>query len=76
MYRLSALRVVSAYRTVSDEAACVIAGMIPIDILTRERQKLYRCDKEQATNAKADYVRMATALESLGEGKVDIPGYP
>ena len=54
VYRLSALRVVSAYRTVSDEAACVIAGMIQIDILARERQKLYCCDREQATNAKVD----------------------
>ena len=30
VYRMSALRVISAYRTVSDDAACVIAGAIPI----------------------------------------------
>ncbi|XP_037959443.1 uncharacterized protein LOC119688850 [Teleopsis dalmanni] len=32
-YRLSALRVISAFRTVSDDAACVIAGMPPLDLL-------------------------------------------
>lgn len=34
--RIAALRVCCAFRTVSDEAAFVIAGMIPIDILARE----------------------------------------
>ncbi|XP_046868751.1 uncharacterized protein LOC124461242 [Drosophila willistoni] len=32
-YRLCALRVCSAFRTVSEDAALVIAGMIPIDLL-------------------------------------------
>lgn len=32
VYRLAALRVCSAFRTVSDEAAFVIAGMLPIDL--------------------------------------------
>lgn len=36
VYRLAALRVCSAFRTVSDEAAFVIAGMIPIDLLAKE----------------------------------------
>lgn len=36
VYRLAALRVCSAFRTVSDEAAFVIAGMIPIDIQAME----------------------------------------
>lgn len=36
VYRISALRVCCAFRTVSDDAAFVIAGMIPIDILVRE----------------------------------------
>ena len=40
-YRLSALRTSCAYRTTSDEAACVIAGMIPIDILANEGRRLY-----------------------------------
>lgn len=38
VYRLAALRVSCAYRTVSDEAALIIAGMIPIDILAREME--------------------------------------
>lgn len=39
--RLSALRVVCAFRTVSDDAVCVLAGMPPIDILAMERQTTY-----------------------------------
>ena len=41
VYRRTALRVCCAYRTVSDEAALVVAGMIPIDLLAKERQLLY-----------------------------------
>lgn len=40
-YRLSALRVASAFRTVSDEAIGVIAAMTPIDIVARELQRIY-----------------------------------
>ncbi|CAD7089303.1 unnamed protein product [Hermetia illucens] len=40
-YRLSALRTSCAYRTTSDEAACVKAGMIPIGILVNEGRRLY-----------------------------------
>lgn len=36
VYRLTALRVCCAYRTVSDEAAFVISGMIPADLLAKE----------------------------------------
>lgn len=39
--RLSALRVSCAFRTVSDDAVCVIAGLIPIEILAVERRQLY-----------------------------------
>jgi len=42
VYRNCALRVISAFRTLSDEAACVIAGMCPINLLAAERQKLYK----------------------------------
>lgn len=42
VYRLSALRVASAYRTVSHDAVCVIAGMLPIEILAEERRTLYQ----------------------------------
>lgn len=39
--RLSALRVVCAYRTVSYDAVCVLAGMPPADLLAKERQATY-----------------------------------
>lgn len=40
--RKIALRVISAYRTVSTEAALVLAGIIPIDLLAEERDIVYR----------------------------------
>ncbi|XP_015121322.1 uncharacterized protein LOC107044089 [Diachasma alloeum] len=40
VYRLSALRVAKAYRTVSEDAVCVIAGMLPIEVLAEERRSL------------------------------------
>lgn len=46
VYRLSALRVISGYRTISDEAAFVIAGMIPIDILANEATRIYKKRKQ------------------------------
>lgn len=39
--RVSALRVACAYRTVSEEAICVIAGKIPLDIRAQEMQRIY-----------------------------------
>lgn len=36
-----ALRVISAYRTVSHEAAAIMAGQIPIEIMADERARLY-----------------------------------
>ena len=39
--RLSAVRVSSAFRTVSDDAVCIIAGLMPIEILAEERKQLY-----------------------------------
>lgn len=42
VHRLSALRVASAFRTVSEDAVCLIAGMLPVDLLAEERKALYR----------------------------------
>lgn len=39
--RLSALRVISAYRTTSGEAALVIAGMMPFTILAEEARSIF-----------------------------------
>lgn len=41
-FRLMAMRVASSYRTISSEAVCVIAGMIPIGITLVEDSECYR----------------------------------
>jgi hypothetical protein len=48
VYRLSAIRVASAYRTISYDAVCVIAGMLPICILLKEDSKCWASKKEKA----------------------------
>lgn len=40
-YRLSALRTIGGFRTISDDAAGVLAGMMPIDILVEEISRVY-----------------------------------
>lgn len=57
--RRGALRVACAYRTVSDDAALVVAGVIPIDLLARERQEIYWLSadlgrKEATARARSD----------------------
>ncbi|XP_029173949.1 uncharacterized protein LOC114942695 [Nylanderia fulva] len=42
VYRLSALRVASAFRTVSKEAAEVISGLLPVEILAQERKQVFQ----------------------------------
>lgn len=44
-YRLSALRAICGFRTISDEAACVLTGMMPIDILAEENSRTYARSK-------------------------------
>ncbi|KAJ8936067.1 hypothetical protein NQ318_015603 [Aromia moschata] len=41
IYRQSALRVASAFRTTSEEAVCVISGTLPLRVLAEERRALY-----------------------------------
>ena len=45
--RTAALRISSAYRTVSEEAVLVISGTIPIDLLAKERKKLWIMTKNE-----------------------------
>lgn len=46
VYRRSVLRVTSAFRTVSYEAACVVARMPPIELIAEERHRSYnRADR-------------------------------
>ncbi|XP_029176137.1 uncharacterized protein LOC114944424 [Nylanderia fulva] len=47
IHRLSALRVACAFRTVSDNVACVIAGMILIKVIAIKRKQLY---EQRSTN--------------------------
>jgi hypothetical protein len=42
VFRLMAIRVASAYRTISSDAVCVITGMIPIGITILEDSACYR----------------------------------
>lgn len=52
VYRLSAIRVAMAFRTISSDAVCVIAGMCPLTILANERsRKYFRRDEEDTLKA-------------------------
>lgn len=46
--RQSALRISSAYRTVSEDAILIIASMIPIDIHAQERRKIWKLKLSEA----------------------------
>jgi len=52
-YRVSALRVACAYRTVSEDAINVIAGMLPIELLAKERRALYQQEKSAEAKMEA-----------------------
>src|ERR1700709_1053619 len=47
--RLTAIRVSSAFRTVSSDAANVIAGMMPVDIAAGEAKRLFTAKQIEAT---------------------------
>ena len=55
-----ALRVASTYRTVSREAMAVTAGMIPIDLLPRQRRRIYDRSTEVGQAEAADKARRQT----------------
>lgn len=63
VYRLSALRIASAYRTVSEEAVCVIAGILPFEVLVEERRCLYQGRK--STELSTVDLRSDETLNSL-----------
>ena len=54
VHRLTAIRVTSAFRTVSGDAVSVIAGMTPMDIAADEMRRLYKakCDAEMTTDVR------------------------
>ena len=51
VYRLAAVRVASAYRTISYDAVCVIAGMIPIRLVILEDCKCYESRSRTLTKS-------------------------
>nr|AMS38369.1 hypothetical protein [Bactrocera tryoni] len=53
VHRTAALRVASAYRTVSGDAILVISGNAPIDLLAYERKKLWELKKSSDNNKSA-----------------------
>lgn len=61
--RTAALRVASAYRTVSGHAILLIAGMIPIDLLALERKKIYDLQRNNAEPSDIDAVRRNTIVQ-------------
>lgn len=61
--RRGALRVASAYRTVSDSAILVIAGCIPIHLLAKERKSIF-LRKAEAGRKKARLEERARTIES------------
>lgn len=68
VYRIATLRVCCAYRTVSDDAACVISGMIPIDLLAKERNHIYmnKYTPEEARSKTMDDWQARWASSSKG----------
>ena len=66
VYRLSALRTINGFRTISDEAAYVIAGMMPIDILADEMKRVYDKNRvEENTLETADIRREENRLSLM-----------
>ena len=71
--RLSALRVSSVFQTVSDDALCIISGLMPIEKLAVERKQLYehrssiqRGTKDDHEAASNDGKRIGTHLRRGG----------
>ncbi|XP_015112258.1 uncharacterized protein LOC107037938 [Diachasma alloeum] len=53
VFRLSALRVASAYHTVPEDVMCVIVGMLSIEVLAEERRSLYRRKRSEVLSPEA-----------------------
>lgn len=64
VYRLCALRAICGYRTISDDAAFVLAGMIPVDIMADEMRRVYERIIRQPDESKGK-IRMEEREASL-----------
>lgn len=63
VYRRGALRVASAFRTVSEEAVFVISGILPLKVLAEERRTLYR--RKRSTTLSAEELRTEERRNSI-----------
>ena len=68
--RLVALRVVSAYRTVSTSAALVLASVPPIHLLAEERQETFQLRKELTCTDPQEIARAKEAIRKDGRRKL------
>ena len=68
--RRGALRVASAYRTVSESAVLVIAGVIPIALLAEERRRIFlrRNEPDGAVAARDERLRTLDEWQQSWEG--------
>ncbi|KAH8332940.1 hypothetical protein KR074_012324, partial [Drosophila pseudoananassae] len=64
-YRLAALRVISGFRTISEEAALVLAGMIPIDILANETEEIYASNRQRGRNSSRETIKRSARQVAL-----------
>ena len=68
--RLVALRIVSAYRTVSTSAVLVLASVPPMYILAEERQETFQLRKELTCTDPQEIARAKEAIHKDGRRKL------
>ncbi|XP_044591405.1 uncharacterized protein LOC123269637 [Cotesia glomerata] len=64
IHRQSALRVASAFRTISEEVVCAIAGTLPLRVLKEERRALYQRKRSSALSS--EELRIEELQNSIG----------
>nr|AMS38363.1 hypothetical protein [Bactrocera tryoni] len=62
VHRLSAIRVISAFRTISTDAAEVLASMPPIDIQGDELERLYQLSAPKTVSARTEERNKSTKM--------------
>ena len=68
--RSAALRIVSAYRTVSKSAVLLLASVPPIDLLVEERQKTFQLCKELTCTDLQEIARAKEAIRKAGRHRL------
>ncbi|BFF92820.1 uncharacterized protein DMAD_10794 [Drosophila madeirensis] len=72
-YRLCALRIACSFRTVSDEAALVIAGQVPLRELIRERKDIHTA-AQGGSNATRAELKAVARRSSFGRWQTQWDG--